>query len=834
MVVDDGWASGPQWSARRQSMEDFLTQAGRKEQEVLLLTTAREEGNSEPPTIQTADAARAVAAGLQPKAWRLDRKAALKRLADAPMTQAQASHVTSVWLSDGLDGSQDGAGAAALVEALQKMGPVTLLQDPPEKDVMALLPPRATEDGFEVDILRPRAGAPRSAELHALGEDGNIIATAPVTFAASDTSVMVPLTLPSDVRNAITQIRIAGMHSAASVWLLDDRWKRRTVGIVSGAGSDAAQPLLDDVFYLERAMAPFADIRKGTIASLLGAPLSMLVLADIGRIVGNDRMLVEEWLKKGGLLVRFAGPRMVEQSDDLIPVQLRQGGRELGGALSWDVPARLAPFPENGPFFNLQIPADVTVSRQILAQPEPGLIEKTWASLEDGTPLVTAARQGMGWNVLFHVTANMRWSNLPASGLYVGMLRQLTVLAQGAGAADGKLRTHRAPLGALVMLDGQGQLHSPLNSVGPYVDDETTADIGPRLPPGYYGANNFRVALNLNRGANDLHPLAVFSGVQYQDTTPASEADAGPWLLFAALILWLVDGLMALALSGRMPKWAGRWIGAGLASVLCISLMTAPMRSSAFAQQPQDAPEAALATRLAYVITGDASIDAMSAAGLAGLTKILRERTAFEAAEPMGVNPENDELVFFPLVYWPMTVHQQTLSQKALSLIDAYMKNGGTIFFDTRDNLTGLSQFGNAADESGPGQAVLRQILKSLDIPPLAPVAEDNVLTRSYYLLRDFPGRYAGGQLWVAAAANGAQADRTGDGVSSIVIGANDWASAWAVDESGTPLLPVEPGGEPQRERAYRTGINLVMYSLTGNYKNDQVHVPVLLERLGQ
>lgn len=160
--------------------------------------------------------------------------------------------------------------------------------------------------------MRPRAGAPRNAGMHAPGEDGNIIATAPVRFSANETSVVVPLALPSGVRNAVTQIRIAGMHSAASVWLMDDCWKRRTVGIVSGAGSEAAQPLLDDVFYLERAMAPFADIRKGTIASLLGAPLSMLVLADIGRIVGNDRMLVEDWLKKGGLMVRFARPRMVK------------------------------------------------------------------------------------------------------------------------------------------------------------------------------------------------------------------------------------------------------------------------------------------------------------------------------------------------------------------------------------------------------------------------------------------------------------------------------------------------------------------------------------------
>jgi len=129
---------------------------------------------------------------------------------------------------------------------------------------------------------------------------------------------------------------------------------------------------------------------------------------------------------------------------------------------------------------------------------------------------------------------------------------------------------------------------------------------------------------------------------------------------------------------------------------------------------------------------------------------------------------------------------------------------------------------------------VLREILQSLDVPPLTRVAEDHVLTRSYYLLRDFPGRYAGGELWVAASADGRPESTGGDGVSAIVIGANDWAAAWAVDESGAPLLPIEPGGERQRERAYRTGVNLVMYSLTGNYKADQVHVPVLLERLGQ
>jgi hypothetical protein len=71
------------------------------------------------------------------------------------------------------------------------------------------------------------------------------------------------------------------------------------------------------------------------------------------------------------------------------------------------------------------------------------------------------------------------------------------------------------------------------------------------------------------------------------------------------------------------------------------------------------------------------------------------------------------------------------------------------------------------------------------------------------------------------------------DGVSSIIIGSNDYAAAWAVDENGQAALPGVPGGDSQREFAWRTGVNIVMYALTGNYKADQVHVPALLERLG-
>jgi len=118
---------------------------------------------------------------------------------------------------------------------------------------------------------------------------------------------------------------------------------------------------------------------------------------------------------------------------------------------------------------------------------------------------------------------------------------------------------------------------------------------------------------------------------------------------------------------------------------------------------------------------------------------------------------------------------------------------------------------------------------REVPIPPLLPVPQDHVLTKSFYLLSQFPGRVTGGTVWVEARGN-----RYNDGVSSVIIGSNDWAGAWAVEADGAASFPVVPGGERQREMAYRFGVNWVMYALTGNYKTDQVHVPAIMERLGQ
>ncbi len=205
------------------------------------------------------------------------------------------------------------------------------------------------------------------------------------------------------MRNDIARLEIAGERSAGAVQLLDKRWRRRAIGIVSGSTNDTAQPLLASTFYLTRALAPFADVRLGdhgapqqAITQFLDQKLPMMVLADVGTLSPEIRERINAWIEQGGVLVRFAGPRLAQADDDLVPVKLRRGGRSLGGSLTWEKPQHLAAFAADGPFSGLAVPKDITVSRQVLAEPDAVLATKSWASLEDGTPLVTGERRGKG------------------------------------------------------------------------------------------------------------------------------------------------------------------------------------------------------------------------------------------------------------------------------------------------------------------------------------------------------------------------------------------------------------------------------------------------------
>jgi hypothetical protein len=523
---------------------------------------------------------------------------------------------------------------------------------------------------------------------------------------------------------------------------------------------------------------------------------------------------------------------------------LRAGDRALGGALSWSEPLALAPFPPGSPFAGLPVTGEVRVNRQVLAEPGPDLARATLASLADGTPLVTGARRGKGWLVLVHTTANTSWTSLPLSGLFVQMLQRVLALGPGAGGAS------RAPLEPAQLLDAFGRLHDAGGRAFPSLapDAFAAARPGPDHPPGLYApvaaadaaggaegsAEVARSALNLQRAVPALLPLdtAAALGAAPEPYLRAAERDLAPWLVLIALLLALADFVIALALRGLLPTRApggggGAAATAAATATLLLLASAAPTPASAQEGSGDEARIVDLTRemRLAYVVTGSPEVDGESDAGLRGLTRVLAQRTSIEAGDPAPVDVATDDLALFPLLYWPVPPDFPDLPAETVERVEGYLAQGGMILFDTRDGANLLP----GQEGGGPGEQRLADLLEGVDLPPLVTVPADHVLTRSFYLLQDFPGRWAGQPVWVDQAQPGIN-----DGVSSVIVGANEWTGAWAEDERGEPLYPVVPGGEAQREMARRFGVNLVMYALTGNYKTDQVHVPALLERLGQ
>jgi hypothetical protein len=757
--------------------------------------------------------------------------------------------VEMIWLSDGVD-LGGGADFAAALGRLVGTRPMTVVEGglPPAQ---ALTAAENTAASLSVKVLRSAAGSTQSGLVRGLDLKGLPLGEANFTFGVNDTETDAELTLPVEIRNDIARLEISNEHSAGAVALLDKRWRRRSVGIATGATFDNAQPLLASTYYLTRALGPFADVRiaeRGSpaqaVSQFLEQRVPMIILADVGNTAEAKEPLAR-WIEDGGVLVRFAGPRLAASDDDLVPVRLRRGGRVLGGALSWDQPQQLASFGRESPFFGMQVPNDVTVSRQVLAEPDTTLSDRTWATLADGTPLVTAQRRGKGVIVLFHVTADTRWSDLPLSGSFVDMLKRIVSLAGSMATADPNAPgSGRAGAREVVpptrILDGFGVFGPPPPNARP-VPVGFTGRGTAENPPGFYGPPEGLLAVNALAPVDRLAPLDISALNARREVYRMSEPQdlRGPVML-AALGLLALDALVVFWLAGGIARLFRGGVRRPAAATLLLIVFGVALwvPSSAQAQNDEAAMKATLQTRFAYVLSGDTEVDRITKAGLQGLTLFLAQRTALEAGDPVGVDPAVDELAFFPLIYWSVVPSAPRPSRQALEHIDAYMKKGGTVLFDTRDAIQAPP--GPDGANRSPGMLALRNILSALDIPDLEPVPKDHVLTKTFYLLKDFPGRFITGQLWVEATPTDNVDEtenrpaRAGDGVSSILITSNDLAGAWALRPDGQAMLPISGGEARQREFAFRAGVNIVMYTLTGNYKADQVHIPALLERLGQ
>ncbi|WP_338928958.1 BatA domain-containing protein [Roseomonas mucosa] len=569
LAIDNGWASAADWPQRMATARAAVEAAGRDGRPVSLLATApAPDGQMPAPTPPPCRRRRPRPAS--PRCGRCPgRRTAPPPPRPWPPGGRRMAGAASLFITDGLTHA---SGDSVLATTLAEMGPLTVAGRDPALPLRILPPPVAEADRLRLTVRQTPSATPGEAAVLARTADGRTLARATIAIPAGAGSAEGALELPLEIREQVVRLELEGETGAAGSVLLDERFRRRPVGLLAGDGA-ADTPLTGSLFYLERALQPFVEVRRGSLETLLSRKLAVLVLADYPLTEAREIQAVTRFVEEGGLLLRFAGPRMAEHPDPLLPVTLRAGERQLGGSLSWEKPQPLATtFPDTSPFAGLAVPPEVAIRTQVLAEPAPRLSERTWATLADGTPLVTGLGRGAGRIVLVHVTANADWSDLPLSGLFVDMLRRLVALSSGVAEAAGAAR-----LAPIESMDGFGHLGpAPATATAIVARDLAATVPGPAHPPGWYGTpgeSGERRALNLSAHvpAPVLAPpppagarAVVLGGVPV-------ERDLGPWLLAAAMLLLLADLVLSLVQRGLL----GRGGGAGAAG---LSRRVAPRR----------------------------------------------------------------------------------------------------------------------------------------------------------------------------------------------------------------------------------------------------------------
>jgi hypothetical protein len=194
----------------------------------------------------------------------------------------------------------------------------------------------------------------------------------------------------------------------------------------------------------------------------------------------------------------------------------------------------------------------------------------------------------------------------------------------------------------------------------------------------------------------------------------------------------------------------------------------------------------------------------------------LVQRTSAPARlKPTQVRADDQAVVEGPFLWWSGDTRLAPLSPQEIAGLRKFFALGGVLLVDD----AGAADDGKA---SAFGTTAREQIARVLpDTSPIA-LGADHVLFKSYYLLKRAEGRVAGSRT-LDAIVRGGQ--------TQVVFSSHDLGGALARGATGAWENPVVPGGDLQRERAIRLAVNIAMYVLCSNYKDDQVHAPFLMRR---
>lgn len=819
IVIDNSWSSTVGWAQRISAIQSRLDAfADISQVPITIITTAANQNTGQldfEKNISAQDASRFLST-LAPQPWPSDFDAANDLIKPYLYTQDKRWQV--YWFGDG----QNGEAFKKFFDTVASYATDTVLyHDNDLNQKLAITNVNSAPEGLLIDVKRSIAEQEYNYTLSVINQAGDTVLQQDATLPSQSYNAQELVKIPDDVLSNISAVKISPAQSAATIWTFEGGLGRGHAGIITERDIMQKQDYLNDVFYIHRALDTTASVTTGKTSDLLSdEQISLVVLPDSTKLNESEYAALSTWVNGGGTLLRFAGNNLLEEeAPKLLPVKIINGQRSFGGALTWEEPARINEFDARSPFAFTAIPKTVNVQKQILARPDISLNNKVWARLEDKTPLITADKTGQGQVIFVHTTADTSWSDLAISDFFPTMLE--TILNHS---SQRQLQASKDSVMSLArMFDAYGHevQSSRIATPKKYSDilkDAPSYD----TPAGIYQMDASddlsapRIAVNLGQvAAADITPTSPY--YFFDDMATYAEKpykNLSVYFFVLAGLLMLVEMIASFVLIHGAKRLKPAFLMIAL-FILCV----APHSSMAQEVEQSIISSPQNNINFAYIKTGDSTRDQISAKGLDVLGNVIKQRTTVEYGSTQGVNPTEDDLSLYPFLYWPMVSSQEDLSAEALSALQSYIDHGGLIFFDTRDG-----QYQSTG--STLGQDTMQRLAGNLSFGALEKLNYDHVLSRSYYLLKSYEGLYKGPPVWLETATSSDY-----DGAPSIVIGANDWAGAWANVDPDMGVIELQTNLR-SREMALRFGVNLVMTALTGSYKTDQVHVKYILDRM--
>jgi len=514
LVIDNSYMAAPAWNLRKTAIERVAQTVEQTDRPIFIVTTTPNIGGIEEMVDGplSANETREQIDQITPQPFRTDRQTTLNALEilDEKISNLGENSENSeiIWLLDDLASEQTGPSASnpdqLFANALAQRGELTAYRENIHQGFVitriednnqspGAAPPEANlrqTDGVSFLIKRLNTASSWFGSLVATARDGRILDQHAIEFETGEDEIIAEIKLPLALQNELSHVRIENIPSAASTWLADARNRKALIGL-PGLNRQNDTPLLDGYHYIKQALLTYGAFQEDDIPTLINANASVIILDDVAAIREEDLKNLTSWIENGGVLIRFSGPRLADAALDgtpaLLPVTLRRGERAFGGALTWDTPQPLNEFTKEGPLADLAVPKDILIRQQILAQPGGETSQRSWASLQDGTPLITGIQRGQGLIVLFHVTATPLWSDLPISEVFIDILRKLTFLSTlGPETLEENISTQNAiRYSPIRMLDGYGRFVSPdqsLNSI-PLTQANARPNPAIQIPP---------------------------------------------------------------------------------------------------------------------------------------------------------------------------------------------------------------------------------------------------------------------------------------------------------------------------------------------------------------